>query len=220
MWDVACQCTVSEILGSSNAYTAGRGGDWLQMRALLHMKCADIVTCCLTATNKLGASAAGNALWLFVSLCECVLIPLCGSDACTCNDFNAPDAKVKAKKKLPSDAAAVPSSPAELAVSDKYIQAQTLCPHCCLKKITSGISHICTSVSSVTRPATIPIPNGDEDVLRDDDDYLSVSYVALHIHMTLDTSHATRHTSHVTRHTSHKNLPTGPRLVVSGWYKP
>jgi len=164
-----------------------------------------------------------------------VLIPLCAGDACACD---AVDAKAKAKKKLPGDAAtsasassssasASSSSPssssssssssasssADLQVSDKYIQSPTLCPHCCLKRITAAVSHICTSVSSVTRPATIPIPTGSEELLRDDDDYLSVSHGEDSFLVTRDmnafvTPHETE--EHGTRHTSHVTHPPSP----------
>jgi hypothetical protein len=193
MWDVVCHCTVSEILGSSNAHRAGRGGDWLHMRALLHTKCSDIVDACLTSANELGAAAAGNALWLLASLCEYVLIPICESDSCSCDRVHS---GAKAKKShivdvavsalsstssSPSSslttaaaAAAAAAETVQMAVSDKYIHTQIRCAHCCIKTITSAVSHICTAISAVARPTTIPIPNGDEAVLRDDDDYLCV----------------------------------------------
>jgi hypothetical protein len=191
MWDVVCHCTVSEILGSSSAHSAGRGGDWLHMRALLHMKCSDIVNACLTSANVLGAAAAGIALWLLACLCEYVLIPICESDSCSCNLVHS---GAKTKKNHIVDAAlsalssisSSPSSPSTTAaaaasaetvqmhVSDKYIHTQIRCARCCIKTITSAVSHICTAISAVARPTTIPIPNGDEEILRDDDDYLCV----------------------------------------------
>jgi hypothetical protein len=195
MWDVVCHCTVSEILGSSSAHSAGRGGDWLHMRALLHMKCSDIVNACLTSANDLGAAAAGNALWLLASLCEYVLIPICESDCCSCDRVHSGanakknhivDAGLSALSSTSSSpsssstTAAAPVAPAaaaetvQMAVSDKYIHMQIRCAHCCIKTITSAVSHICTAISAVARPTTIPIPNGEEDVLRDDDDYLCV----------------------------------------------
>jgi hypothetical protein len=181
LWDTVCHCVISEILGSCSVHAAGRGGDWLQMRALLHTKCPYLIDACLTSANKLGAAAAGNALWLMLSLCEIVLIPLCESDACSCD---LGESETKAKKKHHVDvtlssaraaaSAKLSSSPIVLDVSDKYVQAQTRCAHCCIKQIAAAISHICTAVSGVACPATICIPSDVDAILLEDDDYLSV----------------------------------------------
>ncbi len=177
LWDTVCHCVISEILGSCSVHAAGRVSDWLQMRALLHMKCPHLIDACLTSANKLGAAAAGNAMWLMLILCENVLIPICESDACIC-DLSESETKTKRmhRDKMMSTSATEGASLSaiELAVSDKYVQTQTRCAYCCIKHITATVSHICTAVSGVACPATILIPSDDDTVLRDDDDYLSV----------------------------------------------
>jgi hypothetical protein len=181
LWDAVCQCTVSEILGSNNSHAAGRCGDWLQMRALLHMKCLELVASCLTSANKLGAPAAGNAMWLLLSLCEYVCIPICESDTCSCDRTSTKMKRtVDASSSSSSVAAAASPQITQLAISDKYAQAEILCPHCCITKIIAAVLHICTSVSSVARPTTIPIPSTDDDILAPHDDYLSVRSAVSH----------------------------------------
>jgi hypothetical protein len=171
LWDSVCHCTVSDILSSNNSHAAGRCSDWLQMRALLHMKCPELVDSSLTSANKLGAPAAGNAIWLLLSLCEYVCVPICDSDACSCDQAGA---KMKHTVDAPSSSASALPQITQLAISDKYVQTQSLCSYCCIKKIIAAVVHICTSVSSVARPSTIPIPSFDEDILAPHDEYLSV----------------------------------------------
>jgi hypothetical protein len=172
-WDAISLCTVSLVLCSSSAHFAGRNSDWMHLRALLHVKCYQIVDSCMISANKLGASAAGNAIWMMMHICEHALIPVCGSDTCSCVADNTLTAKKRAKD---VEAAPLPPSSVEIAISSKYTQEPIPCPYCCIKRITNAVTHICASVSSISRPTTIPVPSHRDDVLDEDDEYLSVRY--------------------------------------------
>jgi hypothetical protein len=174
MWAAACLCTVSEILGSNNSHAAGRDSNWLEMRDWLHMKCPELVASCLSSSNKLGALAAGSAMWLLVTLCECVCVPLCQSDACSCDRTGAKKQHSVVASSQSALAATVSPSSAHISLSDTYVRAQVLCPYCCISRLTAAIVHICTSISTVARPTTIPIPSADDEVLEPDDEYLIV----------------------------------------------
>jgi hypothetical protein len=172
LWDSISLCTILHVLCSSSAHSAGRSSDWMHLRALLHVKCYQIVGNCMISANKLGASAAANAIWMLMNICEYALIPVCGSDTCLCGTA---DKRLIAKKRA-GDVEAAPLLPSsvEIAVSSKYTQEPIPCPYCCIKKITNAVTHICASVSSISRPTTIPVPSRSDAVLDDDDEYLSV----------------------------------------------
>jgi hypothetical protein len=129
----------------------------------------------MVSANKLGASAAANAIWMLMNICEHALIPVCGSDTCLCGTA---DKRIIAKKRTGDvgdvGAAPLPPSSVEFAVSSKYAQEPIPCPYCCIKKITNVVTHICASVSSISRPTTIPVPSHIDAVLDEDDEYLSV----------------------------------------------